>query len=270
MSSRVVTVVAPYAEPLSTAEAKSHARVDYDDEDSLIAEYVRTAREQLQHDCSRSPVVETRRFEFDAFPSGGCPIELRWAPIVSVSSVTYYDTANALQTWSTADYVTDLNSIPARILPVFGETYPLTYDRPHAVRVTAVCGHATPFTVDATTNVLTWKGRTPTDDEVVRLTNSGGTLPTGLSSATDYYVRDASGSTCKLALTSGGTAIDVTGAGTGTHFIGEVPGTAMHALRMLVGHFVANREASIVGAISKETDFAYTALTERLMWSRYG
>ena len=35
----------------------------------------------------------------------------------------------------------------------------------------------------------------------------------------------------------------------------------MHALRMLVGHHVPNREASIVGTISKETDFAYDAST---------
>lgn len=43
----------------------------------------------------------------------------------------------------------------------------------------------------------------------------GVSLPTGLSASTIYYVRDMSGDTFKLALTSGGTAIDITAAGSG-------------------------------------------------------
>lgn len=40
---------------------------------------------------------------------------------------------------------------------------------------------------------------------------SGGTLPLGITAGTTYYVRDVVGSTLKIALTPGGTAVDITG-----------------------------------------------------------
>jgi hypothetical protein len=43
------------------------------------------------------------------------------------------------------------------------------------------------------------------------------TLPAGLATGTTYYVIDSSGVTCKLSLTVGGTAVNITDTGTGTH-----------------------------------------------------
>ena len=50
----------------------------------------------------------------------------------------------------------------------------------------------------------------------VQLTTSD-TLPAGLALATTYYTVDSSGSTAKLSLTEGGSAVDITDTGTGTH-----------------------------------------------------
>lgn len=50
----------------------------------------------------------------------------------------------------------------------------------------------------------------------LRLTTTG-TLPTGLSAGVTYYVVNAAANTFNVALTSGGTAINTTGAGSGTH-----------------------------------------------------
>ena len=47
-----------------------------------------------------------------------------------------------------------------------------------------------------------------------------GTLPTGLSTNTVYYVVNASGTTYNVSLTSGGAAINTTAAGSGTHTFG--------------------------------------------------
>jgi hypothetical protein len=54
------------------------------------------------------------------------------------------------------------------------------------------------------------------DGQAVRLTTTD-TLPGGLSLNTTYWVRDSSTNTFKLAATSGGSAIDITSAGVGTH-----------------------------------------------------
>jgi len=55
------------------------------------------------------------------------------------------------------------------------------------------------------------------DTQVINVTNTGGTLPTGLLTSTNYYVRDKTDDTFKLAIASGGTAIAYTNAGSGTH-----------------------------------------------------
>jgi hypothetical protein len=86
-----------------------------------------------------------------------------------------------------------------------------------------VQGHATTFTADATANTITF----PTDRMFdvgtgIRVTNSGGALPGGLSAGVTYYIIELTDRrTFKLATSVAnafaGTAIDITTAGTGTH-----------------------------------------------------
>lgn len=59
------------------------------------------------------------------------------------------------------------------------------------------------------------------DGARVRLTNSGGAVPAGLAVATDYFTRDVTMDTFKLAATRGGAAINITDAGTGTNKVFE-------------------------------------------------
>lgn len=78
---------------------------------------------------------------------------------------------------------------------------------------------AVEFTVTAATDLITSADHGLTVGERVRFVNSGGALPAGLAAATDYYVI-ASGLTAndfKVSATDGGSAVDITGAGTGTH-----------------------------------------------------
>lgn len=72
------------------------------------------------------------------------------------------------------------------------------------------------FTAAASTDVLTAPGSAYSNGQtVVVFPGVGATLPTGLTAGTIYYVVNASGATVKLATTSGGTAIDLTGDGAG-------------------------------------------------------
>ncbi len=66
----------------------------------------------------------------------------------------------------------------------------------------------------ATTDVFTSNGHGLADTNRVYLqTVTGESLPTGLSATTLYFARDCTTDTFKVALTSGGTAVDVTAAG---------------------------------------------------------
>ena len=77
----------------------------------------------------------------------------------------------------------------------------------------------TAFTADEPTNVFTITGHGFANGDRKMMYTSGGTLPAGLSANTVYFVRDVTANTFKLALTSGGTAIDITTAGTGALYI---------------------------------------------------
>jgi hypothetical protein len=56
-----------------------------------------------------------------------------------------------------------------------------------------------------------------------RLTNSGGALPTGLATGTDYFLVNVAANTFQLSLTLGGAVVNATGDGTGTHTFNPVP-----------------------------------------------
>ncbi len=68
----------------------------------------------------------------------------------------------------------------------------------------------------ATSDVLTFATLNPIDGQIFRVASST-TLPAGLTAATTYYAVSSSGHTCKLSLTKGGTPVDITSTGTGTH-----------------------------------------------------
>lgn len=74
----------------------------------------------------------------------------------------------------------------------------------------------TVITADAGTDFLTAVAHGRSNGDVVLLSTDD-TLPAGLAAATAYYVVNKTTDTFQLALSSGGAAIDLTDAGTGTH-----------------------------------------------------
>lgn len=72
------------------------------------------------------------------------------------------------------------------------------------------------FTADASTDTITFATYTPTNGDRFYLYNSGGALPAGLNANTVYYAIGSASTSCQLSLTSGGSAVNITGAGTGT------------------------------------------------------
>ncbi len=77
-------------------------------------------------------------------------------------------------------------------------------------------------TFDAGTNTWTMDELADfVEDQILRLTNDGGALPAGYAVDTDYYVvnLDRDARTFQLSATSGGSAVNGTDAGTGTHTV---------------------------------------------------
>lgn len=87
-----------------------------------------------------------------------------------------------------------------------------------AVQRTFAAKSGTAFTADASTDFLTDAAHGLVNGDRVMVYNSGGALPAGLSANTVYFIVNKTNDTFQLALTSGGSAIDLTTAGTGTNY----------------------------------------------------
>lgn len=234
----------PTSEPLHVDEAKLHLRVDSTADDTLITALIQAAREYCELFQRRAYVVRTYILRLDRFSD---IMELPYAPLVSVDTVKYIDTAGDTQTLSSTYYDVDTKLVPGVVRLAYNQSWPTIRSTPDAVTITYNAGYITPFTAAADTDIITVSGRAFEDADIVRLTHSGGddrALPAGLAVKTDYHVRDYSAYTLKLAATADGAAIDITDAGTGTLFIGELPETIKAAMKLLVGHWYENRELS--------------------------
>lgn len=242
-------VTQPYGEPIHLDEARLHLKSDGDEDDALIAAGIASARQAAEHETSRRIVAARLRLTLDSFPCG--VIRIPAGPVLEVVSVKYVDDAGALQTLDEGtDYQVDLEQEPARLAPAYGETWPIARSETFgAMRVEFIAGWAAPMAADATADTVTLRGwKTLAVDDVVRFSNSGGALPGGLSEATDYYVRSVvSAGVYTLSATEGGSLLNITSAGTGSHFVGEVPAGLKAWMKLKLGTLDQSREDVVTG-----------------------
>lgn len=125
--------------PLTTDEAKAHCRVTFADDDTLIEQLIHAATDEVETRCQRTLCQTTWALTLDAFPEGG--IKLPMPPILSVSSIVYFDSTGAQLTLNPADYIVDTASEPGWVWLAPGKTWPATQDRINAVTVTYTAGY---------------------------------------------------------------------------------------------------------------------------------
>ena len=75
---------------------------------------------------------------------------------------------------------------------------------------------AVTFTVDVTNDYIVKTNHDLSADDTITLSTTG-TLPGGLSASTTYYVIEVDDDNFKVSTSKGGTAVDITDSGTGTH-----------------------------------------------------
>lgn len=146
MSMSLALVTAPAAEPLTRTEAKTHLRVDtsFTADDTLIDALITTARQHVENHTRRALVTQTWDLFLDGFPSSN-EICVPLPALQSVTSLKYTDSAGAVTTWSTANYIVDTAHAPGRIVPAYGVYWPVftpSPSNPVAVRFVAGYGAA--------------------------------------------------------------------------------------------------------------------------------
>jgi uncharacterized phiE125 gp8 family phage protein len=144
----VKQLTAPTTEPVTLAEAKLWCRIEDDDtsQDAMVLLLITAARERAEQITARAFARRTFELRMDAFPADDAPIYLPLPPLVSVSYLAYATTdgdvsvAGSPQTWHT-----DLggDSLPGRIAPLYGASWPSAITQPGSVRIGYTAGYVT-------------------------------------------------------------------------------------------------------------------------------
>ncbi len=132
-------ISAPGAEPVSLAEAKAQCRAaDFDDDDAEISAMIVAARTRAETVLRRRLITQTLEFRCSGL---GRSLRLPIAPIQSISSITYLDTANVQQTLATDQYRLDISQVPSRIVPAYLSVWPSVLPDVDTVAVQFVAGY---------------------------------------------------------------------------------------------------------------------------------
>jgi uncharacterized phiE125 gp8 family phage protein len=140
MPSSLIRITPPTALPLSLAEAKAIARLDYDLDaaaDPLIAGCISAATDWVEQQLGKALISQTWAYSVDGFPCGYYPqIRLPLGPVQSIDEVVYVDIDGLPQTLASSGYVLADDSL----WPAYGTVWPTARAQPDAVVVTYVAG----------------------------------------------------------------------------------------------------------------------------------
>jgi hypothetical protein len=164
-----LTLVQPTQEPVAVPWMKKYLRLDagFTMDDEMIAGLITAAREWCESFCERAWVFQTKRLLMDFFPgyvdfklagqrvsspfvSGSnailvgirYAIALPWPQARSVELFQYLDQNGDTQEMEEGtDFIQDLDSQPARLMPLFGAMWPVARVVANAVQVDYVTGY---------------------------------------------------------------------------------------------------------------------------------
>lgn len=138
----LVLITPPAVEPISTAAAKLHLRVDHADEDTLIDRLIRAARIHVEEITGRALITQTWEYREERFPYYASePIKLGRSPLQTIISVKYYNGAGVLTTVSAADYFADVSLLRGEVTLAYGASWPATRYQRNAVAIQFVAGY---------------------------------------------------------------------------------------------------------------------------------
>lgn len=138
-----VLITPPTAKLMTLDEAKAHIKRDDDDDNSVISsliDVVTTHLDGVDGILGRALVNQTWAESHSAFPAGGA-ICLRLAPLVSVTSISYFDRDNAAQTLAGSAYSAHNTTRTPYVKLGANASWPSTAERDDAVTITYQAGY---------------------------------------------------------------------------------------------------------------------------------
>jgi len=218
----LLTLTPPASEPVSLAQMKNFARVDFSDDDELFPILITAAREWCEVYCQRRFILRTMRLLMDFFP-GYVDFKLAGqkvsSPFVSGSNAVlagiryaialpyprvrwvvdfqYQDQNGDVQDMTigvgTGNYQEDLSSQPARLTPPFGQMWPVARVITNAVQVDYATGYGGNITIGMTASSAAITGTTFYPESVGLSLSVPGAGPSGATLVTTIASVDDEG-----------------------------------------------------------------------------
>ena len=126
---------------LTLAEAKLHLRVENSAEDTLITALVAAATQDAEHLMQRAILPQQWRHTMDAWPQ--LEVRLPRPLITAVDSISYTDSAGAVQALAPASCILAATDLGARLQPAYGTWWPSARYQPGAIVITYTAGWPT-------------------------------------------------------------------------------------------------------------------------------
>jgi hypothetical protein len=149
----------PAIEPVTVSELKKHTHIDYSEEDTILSNWITTARMLAEDFQRRSFIAQVWEIAFDFFPT--LPIYLPRSPIIGLMSIKYYDYQNTETTLydsvdnpittteepgttleTNEDFLVDTDSEPGRLGFAYSKLWPSVVLRSmNAVKIRYAAGY---------------------------------------------------------------------------------------------------------------------------------
>jgi len=124
---------------ITVAQAKEHLRITHSDDDDYI-EAITLAASEWCEEFQRRVYIQREVVDYlDEFPTVIRPSK---SPLVSVTSLKYYDTDGSQQTYSSSNYRVDINTEPGRITEAYNTNWPDIRQMTNSITLTYQAGYA--------------------------------------------------------------------------------------------------------------------------------
>ena len=150
----------PTIEPISIEEAKEHLRLDDDIDDIPVLTVIKAARLWAEKYTGRAFITRTVQQYLDSTASILDPlyegirtgietraysnyIELAASPVISVTSINYYNDSDTQSTWATSNYYVDNVNDLGRIYLRDGGTFPTDLRAANGLEINYTAGYGT-------------------------------------------------------------------------------------------------------------------------------
>ena len=131
---------APTGPVVPACDLRRYVDLADNEDDSFLAELEKMAVERVESDTRRQLVNATWKMYLPCFSE---VMQIRKAPVSSITQIRYVDTDGTWQTLATSVYETFLQREPAEIRLAYNQVWPITRQKEQAIEITFVAGYGT-------------------------------------------------------------------------------------------------------------------------------